>query len=636
MPARLVAASSALWVIAGFAAPAQATPTTTVDAVAHALAGPGHYLHRGSHGEVDVNICSDAVPPGYAHCDARLRTDLLGKDVAPVSPVAAARSFANPSVVALDNSGYSPAYLQSAYNAPSATNGVGQTVAIVDAFDDPTAESDLATYRAQFGLPACTSANGCFRKIDQNGGTAYPNTNASWANEISLDVDMVSALCPNCDILLVEANSADTNDLGTAVNEAVTLGANVVSNSYGGSEFSGESYFDSDYNHPGVAVVASAGDNGFGVEYPAASPDVVAVGGTTLNQLTATGTRNATETVWSGTGSGCSEYETKPTWQTDTGCTTRMVTDVSAVADPSTGVWVYDSADSGGWVVYGGTSAASPIIGAMYALAGNGTTTDPMNSYPYTHPGALNDIVSGSNGTCTPAYFCNAGVGYDGPTGLGTPNTAAAFSGGFSVVAAPLHAPLRPGASVKTTVTLTSVGGPPANVTLSATPQPRTGLSTTIAPSTVTLGSEPTVSTLTVTARRGGTYTVTIAATEGPTTHTTTLNVSVNDFSLRVIAPHATVVRGERVRYTVTFARAGTFRATVRLSVSGLGARDTIAFGHHRSARIWLWTPSATGAGSLTVIIDTSAKDPPGTLSLQFIGVSGTLRHHVAVTLQLQ
>jgi subtilase family serine protease len=640
MPARLAVASTALCVIAGLASPARATPATNVDAVAHALSGRGHSLHRGRHGEVDVNICSDAVPAGYAHCDARLRTDLLGTDVAPVGAGSAGAGSANANVVPLDNTGYTPAYLQSAYNAPSATNGAGQTVAIVDAYDDPTVETDLATYRAQFGLPACTTANGCFRKVDENGGTTYPSADPSWANEVSLDVDMVSALCPNCHILVVEANSAFTTDLGTAVNEAVTLGANVVSNSYGGSEFPGETSFDTYYHHPGIAIVASAGDDGFGVEYPAASPDVVAVGGTSLNQATATGTRNATETVWSGTGSGCSRYEPKPTWQTDTGCTQRMVTDVSAVADPSTGVWVYDSADTGGWVVYGGTSAASPIIGAMYALAGNGTSTDPMNSYPYTHPGALNDVVTGSNGTCATPYFCNAGPGYDGPTGLGTPNTAEAFSGAlpgaFSVVAAPLPAPLRPGTSETTTVTLTPLGGHNATVTVSASSKPRTGLTTTIAPSTVALGSAPAGSTLTLTAHRAGTYTVTISATDGKTTHTNTLKVAVNDFSMRVVATHATVVRGEPVRYTVRFAGAGSFRATVRLSVAGLGPRDRIAYGHRRSARISLWTPSATVAGSLTVIIRTSTKDPPGTLSLHFVGVSGTLRHDVTVILTLQ
>jgi len=644
MPGRLLFASTAVCVIVGLASPAQASPVTNVDFLAHALAGRGHYLHRGSHGEVDVNICSDAVPAGYAHCDARLRTDLVGTDVTPIATPAWA-GFADTNVVPLDNAGYTPAYLQSAYNAPSATNGVGQTVAIVDAYDDPTAETDLATYRAEFGLPACTTANGCFRKVDEQGGTSYPTSDADWANEISLDVDMVSAMCPNCHIVLVEANTNDTTDLGTAVDEAVTLGANVVSNSYGSSEYPNETSSDSlYYDHPGVAIVASAGDYGFGVEYPAASPDVVAVGGTSLNQATATGTRNATETVWSGTGSGCSQYEPKPTWQTDTGCTHRMVADVSAVADPNTGVWVYDSADTGGWVVYGGTSAASPIIGAMYALADNATSTDPRNAYPYTHPSALNDIVSGSNGTCATPYYCNAQVGYDGPTGLGTPNTARAFSasgtvatpGTFSVAATPLHTPLRPGTSAKTTVTLTPLNPYNTTVTVSASTQPRTGLTATITPSAVQLATTPATTTLTMTAHRGGAYTVTITATEGATTHTSTLNVSVNDFSIRVAATNATAAPGEPVRYTVTFTRAGSFRSPVRLSISGLGPRDTIAYGDQRSARISLWNPSTTVTGTLTVIIDTSTKDPPGTLSLHFIGVSGTLRHHATVTLRLQ
>ena len=639
---RVLVASTALWMIVGLASPAQATPATSLGDVTSALNGPGHYLHRGSHGEVDVNICSETVPAGYAHCDARLRTDLLGKDVTPaassdpsVSPAADADG---------DDGAYSPAYLQSAYNAPSATNGTGQTVAIVDAYDDPTAEADLATYRAQFGLPACTTANGCFRKVNETGGTTYPTQNAQWGNEISLDVDMVSALCPNCHILLVEATTNSTPDLAAAVDEAVTLGANVVSNSYGGSEFPGETSFDSSYDHPGVAIVASAGDSGFGVEYPAASPDVVAVGGTSLDQATATGTRDATETVWSGTGSGCSQYEAKPTWQTDTGCSTRMVTDVSAVADPNTGVWVYDTADDG-WVVYGGTSAASPIIGAMYALAGNAPSSAPMNSYPYAHASALNDIVSGSNGTCATAYFCNAEPGYDGPTGLGTPNTASAFAPpsatscgacsqfDFSVAAAPLPTALRPGMSAQTAVTVTPTSTASGEVTLSVSAHPNLGLSTAIAPHSFALGTAPNTSTLTLTAHKGGTYTVTVTATDGAVTHTATLTVSVNDFSMRVSATKATVVRGEQVRYTVTFTRSGSFRGAVRLSVSGLAAGDTIAYADRRASRFSSWAARATSSGSLTIIVTTSAKDPPGTRSLHFRAVSGTLRHSVVVTL---
>ena len=169
---------------------------------------------------------------------------------------------------------------------------------------------------------------------------------------------------------------------------------------------SGETGADATYfDHPGVAIVASSGDDGYGVSYPAACPDVVAVGGTSLHQATDIGTRNATETVWSGAGSGCSAYEPKPAWQTDTGCARRTVADVSAVADPNTGVWVYDSAAAVG-SSFGGTSVAAPIVGALYALAGNAASTTEMGSLPYATPTALNDVTSGSNGSCGGSYLC--------------------------------------------------------------------------------------------------------------------------------------------------------------------------------------------------------------------------------------
>jgi subtilase family serine protease len=253
---------------------------------------------------------------------------------------------------------------------------------------------------------------------------------------------MVSAICPNCTVLLVEAQDASISNLGAAVNKAVTLGANVVSNSYGGSEYSGEGSDSTTYfNHPGVAVVVASGDSGYGAQFPAASPYVTAVGGTSLYQAANTGSRNATETAWSGAGSGCSTYEGKPVWQKDTGCTNRTIADTSAVADPNTGVWVYDTYGTGGWVVFGGTSVATPIVGSVYALAANSPSggLDPA-SYPYAHqPAGLNDITSGSNGSCAPAlaYLCTAEVGYDGPTGLGTPNATAAFTAAAVVTTAP-------------------------------------------------------------------------------------------------------------------------------------------------------------------------------------------------------
>ncbi|HEY7019160.1 MAG TPA: S53 family peptidase [Gaiellaceae bacterium] len=320
--------------------------------------------------------------------------------------------------------GYGPADLRSAYRLASAAakRGGSQTVAIVDAYDDPNAEADLAVYCSYYGLPACTTANGCFRKVNQSGGTLpMPPANPDWGLEISLDLDMVSAVCPNCHILLVEATTNLNTDLYTAVDTAAALGANAISNSYGGSESSDETADDVHFNHPGAAITASSGDDGFGVSYPAASPFVTAVGGTSLTK--GGSGRGWTESAWSGAGSGCSAFEAKPAWQTDTGCARRTVADVSAVADPDTGVAVLFA---GMWFQVGGTSASSPIIAATYALAGNASSVT-AGSYPYSHTASLFDVVGGSNGTCSPAYLCTGTAGYDGPTGLGTPNGAGGF-----------------------------------------------------------------------------------------------------------------------------------------------------------------------------------------------------------------
>ena len=235
---------------------------------------------------------------------------------------------------------------------------------------------------------------------------------------------MVSAICPNCHILLVEANSASFNDLGTSVNTAVGLGATTVSNSYGGYEDSWSAkYIASYYNHPKTIITASSGDSGYGVQLPAAFNSVIAVGGTSLS--TARNSRGWTERAWNGSGSGCSQYVSKPSWQKDSGCKKRTVADVAAVADPNTGVAVYDTYGNTGWNVYGGTSASSPIIASVFALAGNASSIN--GSYLYSHRASLNDVTSGSNGTCTTHYLCTAGAGYDGPTGLGTPNGTGAF-----------------------------------------------------------------------------------------------------------------------------------------------------------------------------------------------------------------
>ena len=319
--------------------------------------------------------------------------------------------------------GYTPCDLQSAYLLPSTSAGTGQTVAIVDAYDDPNAETDLAVYRAAYGLSTCTTTNGCFRKVDQTGGTAYPAGDTGWAEEISLDLDMASAACPNCKILLVEAGSNSLGNLLSAENMAFALGANAISNSWSASEFRSETTYDS-YFHHNIPITASTGDNGYGVGWPASSPYVTAVGGTSL--YTASNARGWSETAWSGAGSGCSSYESKPAWQTGSACARRAVADVSAIADPSTGVAVFDTYNTPGWMVFGGTSVSAPLIAAVYALAGNGASI-ATPSYAYAHTSGLFDVIGGSNGSCGGTYLCTSVAGYDGPTGLGTPNGTSAF-----------------------------------------------------------------------------------------------------------------------------------------------------------------------------------------------------------------
>jgi Putative Ig domain/Subtilase family len=331
--------------------------------------------------------------------------------------------------------GYRPVDLQSAYRLPSRTAGTGQTVAIVAAYDYPNVEADLAVYRRTFGLPPCTGVNGCLRKVDEHGATHYPKPaprNDDWTGEIALDIDMVSAVCPRCHILLVEAAKPADVDLGTGVDTAVRLGARYVSNSYGGPE---DTRLDHYYNHPGVVVTVSAGDNG-DADYgsPATNPFVIAVGGTTLKH--STNARGWTEKAWRGTGSGCSHHEPKPAWQSDTGCSHRSIVDVSVVADPDTGLAVYDTFNgNGGWNEFGGTSASAPIVAAAFALAGPPRAGDFPVTDLYQHPTSLFDVTKGSNGTvgegsCTVAYLCTAGPGYDGPTGLGTPNGLTALRRG--------------------------------------------------------------------------------------------------------------------------------------------------------------------------------------------------------------
>ena len=276
-----------------------------------------------------------------------------------------------------------------------------------------------------------SSGSPTFTQVNGDGGTSLPANNTSWSEEISLDLDMVSAICPNCNILLVEANAASITDLGTAVDYAISQGASAISNSYGAKEFSSETTYDTYYTHPGVPITASAGDSGYGVQYPAASKYVTAVGGTTLSG----GPGSWSQTVWSGTGSGCSAYESAQSWQPSTKlCSMRTVADTAAVADPNTGVAVYDSYGEPGCMVFGGTSVASPIIASIYALASNTSSANAGGLYG----AGLIPVTSGTNAHHCTNYLCNAADSttytvagntyyYNGPTGVGTPNGLTGF-----------------------------------------------------------------------------------------------------------------------------------------------------------------------------------------------------------------
>ena len=328
--------------------------------------------------------CSPTTQAGQARCMA-----LVNTSVAPTASANDARAI----------SGLHPADLQNRYGIPSANRGA--TVAVVDAFDDPTAEADLNVYRSSFGLPACTTANGCFKKINQRGlAGSYPQPDAGWSTEAALDLDMVSAACPKCTIVLVEADSALMDDLGASVDLAASLGVRAISNSYYAAEWSGEVTEDAHYRHAGVFIAASSGDTGR-PSFPAASQYVTSVGGTSL-----TGSPGSwSETAWPYSGNGCSAFVPRPWYQYATGCGSRSTVDVAAVADPRTGVSIFSSA-AGGWVVAGGTSVGSPLVAAAFALSANPTSP----AWPYYHPSA---------------FFHIGTHAYNYPVGLGAPNGVA-------------------------------------------------------------------------------------------------------------------------------------------------------------------------------------------------------------------
>jgi subtilase family serine protease len=344
--------------------------------------------------------------------------------------------------------GLGPEELHLAYALPDQTfTGTTQTIAVIDAYNDPTAEADLGVYDKYYGLPACTKGNGCFNKVNQSGkASPLPSSNGEWAVEESLDVDMAHAICQSCHVLLVEANNEEFEPLGTAVDTAVRMGAAEISNSYAGVEESYVTSANAAYDHPGVVITASSGDCGYRDEacgggasnFPAGSPDVIAVGGTALSGSG----ESWTSTVWEDGGSDCATVFTAQLWQQDvahfseTGCgTARASADVAADADPWTGVEVYDSTPAGngdptGWIILGGTSASSPIVASEFGLAGGAHGVEYPAATLYSNIGNatdLTDVVSGHNGSCTKT-ICKAASGYDGPTGVGSPHGLGAFA----------------------------------------------------------------------------------------------------------------------------------------------------------------------------------------------------------------
>ena len=458
------------------------------------------------------------------HCFAHIRVDEHGDFArADLSPAATV-------------SGLGATDLQAAYKIPT-TGGTG-TIAIVDAFDYPKAEADLKVYRAQYGLPPCTTANGCFKKVNQTGAASPlpPAATAAddWNVEAALDLDMASAGCPTCKLVLVEANSDQDNSLFIANNAAAAIGT-VVSNSWGkNGETAADTATETYFTHPGVGIFFASGDAAYGASYPATSPLVFAVGGTTLTSSN-TASRGWVETVWFGssggsnfgTGSGCSAIFAKPGYQNGvtTGCTKRAEADLSAVAD-NLAIYV-NSASGGGWGTVGGTSAATPLTAAIFANTGHGGAGP---DFVYSNKADFFDVTSGKNGTCSPSVLCTAGTGWDGPTGLGTPNAAllagSTTAPSFSLDTNPTDITLAAGGTTTASVVTTASAGSTQTIALSASGLP-SGVTAAFSPTSVTAGGSATLTLKATAAAAATTVTFSVRGVSGSETETATPTLTV-------------------------------------------------------------------------------------------------------------
>jgi hypothetical protein len=526
----------------------------------------------------------------------------------------------------------------------------GATIAVVDAYNDPYAATDLATYRSTMSgatdpstnltgtkiPPLCSSTitSGCvtFKKVNQSGGTSYPKGNTGWGEEISLDLDMISAICPDCNITLVEASSSSFSNLDAAVAYAKSLHPAAVTNSYGGSEFSSETSYNSDYSYSSsggqTAVTAATGDSGYGVEFPAAAPNLTAVGGTSLT-YTGTGSSLAwnPQTVWSGAGAGCSAYETMPPWQDTSAfdassvCASRQVGDVSAVADPNTGVAVYDTYSEPGWMVFGGTSASTQIIGAMYGLAAGAGVEQPSPAGLYQGTGVI-AVTSGSDGSCASTYLCQAGTGqlssgYAGPVGVGVPDGIGAFSA----------------------ATAGSLSFSPSSETATAG-QPTGSLTVKLSAAAPSGG----VTVNLATSSSGGSFSTSSA---GPFSHTLSLTVAGGDTATEPFYYKDTVAGTSTVTATATGWTTGNLSVTVNpgplASITVSPSSATLAEGATQTFTATgmdsygnvvgidpSWTTTVSGgavspsSGSSTTFTAASSTSGSGTVTAEQNGVSGS------------
>lgn len=535
---------------------------------------------------------------------------------------------------------YNPAQIRHAYGVDqllaNGTDGSGQTIAIVDAYGNTAIQKDLNTFCSYFGLPTTTV---------QIIGTTGNNT--GWALETALDVEWAHAIAPGATILLSVAKSSSDSDLMAAVDAAVNAGATVVSMSWGGAEFANETAYDSHFNVPGVTFTASSGDSGesTSVEWPAVSPYVIGVGGTSL-YLDASGNRTSPEAAWSGSGGGLSSVYGQPTWQNgwfqNGWPAVRGVPDVSYVADPNTGLLVYDSVN-GGWFVVGGTSAGAPQWAALIALANQqrgaaGKLTSPnaslyslaqVTATPYSiNSTYFYDIASGANGTDPDDI---SGPGYDLVTGVGSPvaNSLVSALGpqtpGFSVTVAPGSQTVSPGGGTSYTVTVTFLNGYSGNVGLTVSGLPN-GVTASLNPTSLNTSGTSTLTINTATTIANGSYGLTITASDGSLTHTAiaTLVVGTPDFSLSASPTSRTVRHGSSTYYTVTVTPSGGFNSAVTFGVSGLPNGATASFS----------PTSVTGSGNTRMTVKTRSNTPRGTYTLIVTGTSGSsLKHSTTVSL---